>query len=283
MMTPEQIAQSIDTIYSFPDVILKLNELIDDPRTEIKDMVTVIECDPALTLKILRLSNSSFYGFKFPVESINKAVQIVGMNEIRNFAVSAQIVNMFNKVSPDLINMETYWHNSIFCGFFAKNLGVYCGFLENNPLFIAGLLHGVGQLVMCSQYVDQYRQVMYRHNEPSNIKSQISAERAIFGFDYADLSYEILKRWKIPNSIVNMVKSHLAPDSRESEILHVSHAMMVVTQNNGDIENIANSVDAELMDRLGVNIDTLKALRSESFMNMLEMIDIIKPGSFKIN
>lgn len=95
-MTPQSLAKEVDSIYSLPEVAIRINELLAAPNTTVHDIERVIALDPALTAKILKLINSSFYGFSRKIETVAQAVSLLGHKEIRNLVLATSVLSLIH-------------------------------------------------------------------------------------------------------------------------------------------------------------------------------------------
>lgn len=232
-MTPESLVRETDDLFSFPDVAIRINEMIDRTATTIEDLAEVIRTDPALSARLLRLVNSAYYARQTPVDSVSQAIPLIGWSALRDLVMGTAVVEVFQDLPPEQINMERFWFHAIVCGVAARELDERLGFRGGEQLFLAGLLHGVGKLVFFSRRSQEYRTVVDRMETDG--LTVAAAEQAVFGFDYAELGGELLRLWNFPERIWQTVAHHLAPDKaerfrREAEFIHAAEQIATVLQ-----------------------------------------------------
>jgi len=284
-MTPESLVQDIHTLFSLPDVAFRLNELIDQPTTRPSELAEVILCDPGLSARLLRLINSAYYGLPTPVDTVSQAIHLIDQRELRNLVIATSTVNLFKDLPSEQVNMELFWFHSIACGIASRELARRCRLPEGELLFLAGLLHSVGKLVLYSQCSDQYRDVLQRV-ERERINAVV-AEQQVFGFTYADLSTELLKNWQFPERLWQAVAHHLEPTKASNYRLEAAivHAAVCVANSLQPSTNIApmaiDSPDilASLADMLALPPESLTALPAEINIQAIDIFEIIKPGA----
>ncbi|MDE2389776.1 MAG: HDOD domain-containing protein, partial [Betaproteobacteria bacterium] len=136
-----------------------------------------------------------------------KAITIVGQKELRNLVLASSVTSTFKDIPPDLVDMDIFWNHSITCGVTARLLSSSVDSRER--FFTAGLLHGVGRLILFNQYPKESAKVLSCMNQGED--AVIQAERKIFGFTHAQLGAELLKQWKLPLNICKMVEYQLNP------------------------------------------------------------------------
>lgn len=209
-MEPKAIVANVRSIFSLPDVVFKINELINSGKSSNNELEQVILNDPGLTAKILRFSNSAYFGFSRKIDTISHAIALIGHNELRNLILASSATTVFKGVSSDEFDMESFWHHSVCTGVVARLLAYNVDCRER--IFIAGLLHGIGKLILLSQFPEQAVKILNTDIQDEN--TIIKTERKVFGFTSAELSAEFLNAWDLPKSIWQIVSAQLTPYQR---------------------------------------------------------------------
>ncbi len=288
-MTAAALAQEVESLLSLPDAVVRLNALIDDPNSDIAELTEVISHDPGLAARLLKLVNSAYYGFSYRVDSISRAVNLIGRRELGNLAMASGMAEVFNGIPSETIDMETFWFNSVTCGTLAKCLAEPCR-CDREVLFIAGLLHAIGRLVFYLRRPKQYREVLVQCGEQteSNLNA---AERKAFGFDHAELGAELCLQWKLPERLHGILRHHLdplnAPDyRREVGILHVAADMAAGIMPSTQVERYAMDYvpgfEAEVWRDLGLPDERIPDLLQTASLHSLTMLRIVNPTSLTI-
>lgn len=114
-VTPEQLVKGIVGLVSLPEVCIRISEMVNDPRYSASHIGKVISKDAALTARLLRIVNSAFYRFSAKVETVSRAITIVGNRELKDLVLAATIAGVFERISTDLINLDTFWRHGIYC------------------------------------------------------------------------------------------------------------------------------------------------------------------------
>lgn len=287
-MNPKSLAQSTHTLFSLPDVVTCINRMIDDPNAQTADLAETILCDAGLAARLLRLANSAYYNPRRRVETVSHAIILLGHRELRDLVMTTVVVSIFQGLPPELVNMDRFWLHCIRCGSAARRLAQHRHLHGNEHFFIAGLLHGVGKLVLYSQYPERYREVLELAGEDES--ARIAAERRIFKFTYAEVGAELLKNWRIFDHLHMAIAHHLEPARAptpyrlEATILHV--AVQIANSMPADANALSDApMDytsanfASLAKLLHLKPELLASLPAEIDLQAREVFEIVRPVS----
>ena len=150
-MTPQQLVQEVSQLFTLPDVAIRLNELIAAPDSSTGDLVEVVQLDPGLAAAVLKLANSAHYGLVARVDSIPRAIAVIGERELQVMAMATSVTTTFRGLPADLVDMATFWDNSVACGVIARLLGRRCRIPKTEQLFLAGGCHADQKLVFSAR------------------------------------------------------------------------------------------------------------------------------------
>jgi len=208
----EKRLKNINELPTLPQVASKIVALSSDPNASASSFTEIIALDQSLTAKILKLVNSSFYGFPGKINSVNHAVVILGHNEVENLVLATSVFSTLLNENTDLsINKEALWRHSAATATVARLLAGELGQKGANEYFIAGLLHDIGLVYL----------VAYAHEEMTEIISRVrkreghltDIEEDVLGINHAIIGSELIKIWKLPASIGETVRYHHHPQS----------------------------------------------------------------------
>ena len=192
-----------------PFVYLKLNKVISNPYSSIFDMGLIITEDQSLTARILRLANSTFFLFPSKVETVTQAVTIIGTQQILDLVLATSVINLFEGIPEDLISVGDFWRHSLGCGVIARIIAIYKREPNAERFFVAGILHDIGRLIICTKIPEMFREVVLDCREHGELL--FVGERKIIGFDHAEMGGVLLDEWKIPLSLKEIVACHHYP------------------------------------------------------------------------
>jgi HD-like signal output (HDOD) protein len=201
--------KDISGLVSPPEVCIRLLDLVDSPKSTAHEIGEVIGSDPNLSARLLKLVNSSFYNYSGRIDTLSRAIAIVGTRELYSLAISVSAVRAFSKIPAQLINMDTFWRHSLFCGIIARYLAKRCGILHPERLFVAGLLHDIGELVLFARAAEKSRDLMLMAEGDENVLAY--AQRQEFGFNHADLGGLLATLWQLPDTLVEAISCHHTP------------------------------------------------------------------------
>lgn len=197
-----------------PELFLKLNELLDNPGADLRDAGTLIENDPGLTARLLRVVNSAFYGIPTKVTSIHRALNIVGIHEIRNLVLTTLVIDKFSSLTNSLMTMKEFWAMSVRCALMARLFASCHPFGERlQAVFLCGLLHEIGRLVVYHRLPELARAAALLA-ESENISYQ-EGERRVIGFDHYQVGAELARLWKLPEIIAVTIEHHDTPENAD--------------------------------------------------------------------
>jgi len=227
-----------EPLASLPNSFYKLREVVADPTCDFDDIAEIISIDPSLTLRLLKIVNSAFYGFRGEIETVTHALGIVGTEQLMQLVLATTVVRQFKGV--DMIDMEYFWKHSVACGLSARAIHQAREEYDGERFFVAGLLHDIGRLVMCLKAPDQLRVVLDFAKKSGDRWHK--AEAKYFGFDHGAVGGALLRAWNLPKSLQEAVAHHHFPASAqnfplEAAIVHladnISH-QVVAQPDNGD-------------------------------------------------
>ncbi len=262
---------------SAPHVYARLTEAIANPRGSTALIAEIISEDAALTARLLRLVNSAFYGFPFPVDTVSRAVMLVGTQQISDLALATSVMTTFDGIPDDLVDMESFWLHNVATGVAARLLAD----LRREPLverfFVAGVLHDIGRLLLLGQRPAQMREAM-EHCERTGTPL-LEVEHAIFGFDHAALGGALLRAWKLPPALEDMVAFHHAPSrcthSLEAALVHVADVIAHTLPLGTSGERAVPPLDPPAWTLLGVNPTILERTVEQMEAQVSETVRLI--------
>lgn len=280
-MDPGSIATKVSTIFSLPEAVFRVNELIDSGDASNFELEQAISSDPALTAKLLKFANSSYFGFSGKIETILKAISIIGHKELRNLVIATSVTSTFKGIPTELVDMDTFWNHSITCGVTARLLTSNVNSRER--FFIAGLLHGVGRLVLFSQYPKESAEVL--SHMPDGRDAVIRAERKIFGFTHAQLGAELLKQWKLPPNIWKVVENQSDPmkDKEYQYDTSTLSAAISIANFMQPCINVSKNAEEEIPEStlktwsfLGLSADIIESVMTVAKLQVIEVYNAIR-------
>lgn len=220
----DEYAKKANQLFTLPDICLQLNQLIHQPNSSAKEIARLVSVDPAITVRILKIANSALYGFSANIGTVAQAIVVIGTEELYNIALATSAAATFGGVDGKFIDLKEYWYLSVLGGVLAKEINRRKALGCGDSLFVAGLLHNIGLLIVLETNPEQAAKAV----EPIDINQHSwEREQQVLGFTFADLGAALLRLWQVPQLLVDTVayqhKPEQAGDSRmAASVVHAA-------------------------------------------------------------
>lgn len=265
----KELCQRVLKVASLPEVFIKIDEAINNPYSSSDMLAEILMEDPALAAKLLRLANSAFYGFSSKVETITKAITIIGTQQLKDLVLACSVLKIFKDVPEDMFNMQEFWKHSIACGLAARNLAIMKRENNTERFFVAGLLHDIGRLILLMEKPNETQQVIADCHAQAGLLSEY--ETKMFGYDHSRVGSMLLHLWKLSDRLVEQVQYHHEPAkaSRYNEDVVVVHVANLIANamhygTSGDL--YISQLNADAWDSLKMDVGEIP--------NIIEQIDL---------
>lgn len=204
----EYLEEASEDLPTVPAVATKVIDCLDDPDGSLDDVRELIERDPALSARILKVSNSSMYGFSTEIQSLGQAISLVGGRAVRNLVMAVAMRETYAEFG-DLEQMM--WEHSMAAGPTALAVAAKLApQLDGDEIFTAGLLHDIGKTALANSHRDEYEALS--KTVFAGGAELVDAEREQFGFDHAALGGRVVEQWSLPDSAATVIANHHAED-----------------------------------------------------------------------
>jgi HD-like signal output (HDOD) protein len=196
-------------LVSLPEIFYQIEAVINNPRSSAFQIAEVISKDPSLSAKLLRIVNSAFYGFPKQVDTISRAVAIVGSDQLHLLTLGTSVIALFRDIPSALMNMGWFWKHSLACGITARLIASYKNFPNIEQLFISGLLHDLGKLII---FKNHPREAAVALSQAQGSESfHYLMEQTFLGFDHIQVGLALAEKWKLPLSLQQAIGGHHDP------------------------------------------------------------------------
>jgi putative nucleotidyltransferase with HDIG domain len=205
----DDLIERIETLPTLPILSQKIMQLAADDDASNKDLVNIIEKDQALAVRILKIANSSFYGFLSRVSSLEHALALLGLNEIKSIVLASSVHSFFTNGKKGPFDRTRFWKHAVICSQVAKYLGNQFKASDDDSLFLAGLIHDIGKVVLDEYFHDEFLQIIDVIS--SNHGTFSKAEKEVLGTTHYQIAAKLLKQWQFPQKVIMQVFYHHAP------------------------------------------------------------------------
>ncbi|MGZ8161430.1 MAG: HDOD domain-containing protein [Methylobacter sp.] len=231
-----------------PNLYFELQNVLDDPNKSLMDAGFIIEKDPALSIRLLKIVNSAFFGFPAQIASIRRAITIIGVRELQNLVLGTVIIDKFSSLPGGLLSMHDFWARSVRCALISKELCIYKkNKIDIDSIFICGLLHDIGQLVF-------YRRIPVLAREIGLLveatgTDEIQAEINLIGFDHYHTGAALARLWNLPEIIIETIGQHCRPEytgifSGAASITRIANHLCKMDTESTPLNNFCKDIPA---------------------------------------
>ncbi len=274
----ERLVAGAVTVGSPPLIYERLVEVIRHPRSGSADIARVISEDQGLTGRLLRVVNSAFYSFPQPVDTVTKAVTVMGTSQIRDLALATSVIAMFEGVPAGLVDAQSFWLHSLSCGMVARNLAAHRGENNTERFFVAGLLHDIGHLIIYMRASQEARRALEMVETTGRPLHE--CEREVLGCDHTQVGAALLEKWNFPAAFVDAVRYHHMPrlSSRfpvEAAAAHVAEVTAHALRWGRSGEQVVPPFDESAWATLGLETEVVPVVVEETQRQLGASVDFL--------
>ncbi|MFT5839849.1 MAG: HD-like signal output (HDOD) protein [Flavobacteriales bacterium] len=278
-MNAQDYAINAGDIFVLPEAVIKVKKLIDDDATSMDDIAELINYDPAIMSQVLKISNSALYKFPKTITTVTKAIKVIGTRSIYDLVLAYGVSNAFKRLTPDIVDLDKFWEQGVSCALLCKYLAEEVGLIEPEKLFVCGLLHNIGELVLVQLNPEAA-------NKCSSITSEntpLMLQMEHLGFSCADISSELLKFWGIPKDITRTVaKIHVSEylaQSKEEKIIQLAY-LLALNNVNSELYSTHADISEEMYKSLGLDVEFINNALDYSNLQLMSVLALFSPPAF---
>lgn len=260
---------------TLPHILLKLIEACNSEKISIKDLGGIVEKDPSLCIKILRIVNSAYYNLPHQVNNFNQALSLLGIDTLRNIAMSASVSRVFNDIREgSFFSLKQFWWHSLMCAVVAELLAKKVSYPSPEEAFLSGLLHDIGKLVLIENFPEEYAAIVKasKNNTPLFIE-----EEKHLGISHADTGFWLINRWHLQSFIADAVLYHHEPLSRIANslpLVKIIHVANVLSFENSGTKNVKLEMAEEVFGLESTDIETIIELAEDKVNQIARTLEI---------
>jgi putative nucleotidyltransferase with HDIG domain len=279
------VVSNVRNLPTPPVVFHQIQKVISDPDASAARVAGILAEDPAMSVKVLKLTNSAFYGLAREVESVKQAVVIIGMDAVKNLVLSASVLDMFKTGHVDQDFQERFWRHSLATAFCCRLLSRNIrsrGIVDSDSAFSAGLLHDVGKMVLSCFLPDEYKKFREERKQDQT-STDFQLEMRVLGYSHGHIGGFLGSEWQLPYKLCEAITHHHTPAESESGdpliyLVHVADYISKLTFYDRDQQYLVGGISTEVAEHLEIGPEDVEhyadELRSEypkaeTFMQMV--------------
>ncbi|MDK2744886.1 MAG: HDOD domain-containing protein [Nitrospira sp.] len=220
MPSASELVQSCTTVFTLPEMYIRVRDVVDDPDSTMDDLANVLKLDPAISARVLRIVNSPLYGFPKQIDTITRAVTLLGIQAINDLVTATTVGRTFSGMTVQLMDVPQFWRKSVLCALVAGKIAKSCGIADSERFFIEGLLRDIGHLVLYEAVPQRAQSALI---EAGYLETSLAeVEQSNIGCDFAEVGAELIRSWGMPMQIEQAIRCQLSPNDAGEYMLHAS-------------------------------------------------------------
>ena len=276
MQTAQEIIASSVNLVTLPAIYIQVKRVVDDKNASVDDLAKAISADPALTARVLKLINSSFFGFSGQIDSLVRAVSLLGMRPVHDLVLATSVVEAFEQMQPKLMDSTRFWHGSLFRALAAAALARRCAGVgkqvDVGRVFTEGLMSDLGHMVLYLKCPEQAAQAMTQTQDHPWTLAQ--AERALIGCDFAQVGGALTDSWQLPAAFGEAIRYQTDPQGGknhlvEAALLHIAATLAAMEGRLSDNAPLLSHISPFAWEVTGLSADCLPDIILEVEINLM--------------
>jgi putative nucleotidyltransferase with HDIG domain len=262
----QKIVDGIKDLPTLPTIIMKVIEVINNPKSSVRDIKSIIENDYVQTVRVLRLANSSYYGFPQKISTITTAIVLLGFNEIKNLLLSSSVYDLFASHSGTkkfYFDHLKFLDHSIGVAIASRAIAEFVRYEEPEELFVGGLLHDIGRVVQKQFLAEDFEKLMV--NVITTDSLIYKKEKRVIGYTHTEVGMLLAKKWKMTEKIINIIAYHHRPllstaFAKEAAIVNLADIIIRSLSIGSGGDNQIPIIDEEVFKITNFPIDKIESL-----------------------
>lgn len=266
----DQWLNKLNELPTLPAIVYELSRIISNPMSSTRDVERVMENDPSITMKVLKLVNSAYYAIPGGVSNLARAVAYIGFDTLHQLVLSSSIIDALGNTTGGSFDVQKFWQHSVGVGIASENIAKFINYRTPADLFTCGLVHDIGKIAVLM--IDKQLIFAMSTDAGSSAMSMHEIEMKNSGYPrHTELGYMLAKKWRLPAQIQMVIRYHheFEPSLRAGassemnniiDIIYVANLMIQAMKFGNSGHNKILPVQKSLFDRLGIQATNLKNL-----------------------
>lgn len=262
----KSLVEKIKKLPTIPVVAHEILSLIRDDLVALNKLEKIVENDPAISAKIMSVANSAFYGYKTPARTLDNALMRIGFNSVKNIALGISLLTVLgNGKDQRTLDYQRVFNHSVSVGFIAGALIREFKFDISEEIFINGILHDIGYMVLNRYFPKTYIEVLGEFEKESSL---LDAEEKVLGFTHADVGHWLAEKWNLPNSVSDTILYHHKPSlakrhRRRVALIHIADHITTKFILGPTEKDPNYPVDYSSLEVLGISVNDLRSMEEK--------------------
>ncbi len=263
----QRISESVLNLPTLPTIHARLLELVDHPKATAQLLGSLIREDQSLTARLLKMCNSAYYGLSVEVESVDRAIVLLGFDTVREMSLGISVIDQFDKVGGrGSLDLTKFWEHSAMVALSAKNIAKEWFPEVAKEAFLAGLLHDVGKLILIQYLEGEFGDILIEADLGDDFLFEIEMKK--LGTHHGEIGFWLARKWNFPKAVSECIRFHHYPEKSSK------HSKLVA------VVCLANLITQEMKLGFGGNVRSIK--HSESISEFLtEYFPLSEEGFFQ--
>jgi putative nucleotidyltransferase with HDIG domain len=238
----------ITDLPTIPTSLVRILQIVRNPNAEFMDLVNAMETDQALVAKVLQVANSPLYGYRREVKDLDRAIALIGFNEVRNLAMGLTAFQTLHRRGGSVrFDRQLFWTHCYTTAFVARFIAKPLGFQGQDFAFVGGLLHDIGKVVLDSYFPNEFVEVIEALEQPPH--TFYASEHRTLGNTHDEIGAYLLTQWDFPEDLIAAVIGHHTPDRADHPLADLIFTANLIVHQMGVHSTLAEQV---------ISLDTLK-------------------------
>lgn len=280
MTSAQDLVQGSLELASLPEVVMRTIDLLNDPKTSAAEIGKVLAEDPALTARLLKIVNSPFYGFPSRIDTVSRAITVIGTLELLDLILATSVIKAFRGIPTHLVDMDSFWEHSLYTGVVARILAGRMRAPNTERYFIAGLLHDIGALALYKKIPDIAAVALRRARE--EIAPLHIIEQELLGFDHGEVGGELMRAWHLPETLVEAIRFHHTPQLAErhrleSALVHLADVIACAVHDPATEYGRVPPMESSAWELTGLQVQIMESVIAEADAQFADARAVILP------